>query len=52
MISSRNLRGQERGVSTLERTFGQARLVQVRDGPEVAELVARLGLGDWVSKRI
>ena len=26
--------------------------VQVWDGPKVAELVVRLGLGDWVSKRI
>lgn len=26
--------------------------IQVWDGPKVAELVVRLGLGDWVSKRI
>ena len=26
--------------------------VQVWDGPKVAELVVRLGLGDWLAKRV
>jgi len=26
--------------------------VQVWDGPKMAELVVRLGLGDWVAKRV